>query len=277
MMDSYQSPVSSFQTSTQKTIPISQIEVMGLSINQAVAGEGFPLLMLHGWGANIGLVWPLAERMAAMGYRVYAPDMPGFGESDNPPVGWSVQDYVKFVLAYMDAHGLDKVYLFGHSFGGRLSLVLGAEHPERIIKMALADSAGIRGKSSITGQIRLKGFRLVQNGLRTIGMGKQADGLREWYTERYGSADYKAAKGVMRETFVKVVNEDLLPYAARVKPSTLLFWGDQDTETSLWEGQLLEKTIPDAGLVVWEGAGHYSYLERLADTARTIDYFFKQS
>jgi pimeloyl-ACP methyl ester carboxylesterase len=210
------------------------------------------------------LVWPLAERLAMMGYRVYALDLPGFGESNQPPVAWSVHDYVNFVLAYLNYHSLDKVYLFGHSFSGRLSLVLGAEYPERIIKMALADSAGVRGKPSLSGQIRLKGFRFAQNGLRTIGLRQQADSLRDWYTDKYGSADYK------------VVNEDLLPYAARVKPSTLLFWGDQDMDTPLWHGQLLEKTIPDAGLVVWEGAGHYSYLERLADTARTLDFFFKQ-
>jgi pimeloyl-ACP methyl ester carboxylesterase len=253
------------------------IEIHGIKTAQLAAGEGKPLLMLHGWGANVGLVWPLAERLIPMGYQVYALDLPGFGESDNPPAAWSVHDYVKFVLAYMDKHGLDQVYLFGHSFGGRLGLVLGAEHPERFVKMALADSAGVRGKASISGQVRLKTFRLVQNTLRTIGLKKQADGLREWYTERYGSADYKAAQGVMRETFVKVVNEDLLPYAARVKVSTLLFWGDQDTDTQLWHGQLLEKTIPDAGLVVWEGAGHYSYLERLADTARVMDHFFRQA
>jgi pimeloyl-ACP methyl ester carboxylesterase len=53
-------------------------------------------------------------------------------------------------------------------------------------------------------------------------------------------------------------------------------WGDQDQDTPLWQGQLLEKTIPDAGLVVWEGAGHYSYLDRLPDTVRVIDHFFKQ-
>ena len=259
-------------SSQQKT---TFIEINGIRIAQAVIGEGSPLLMLHGWGANIGLVWPLAERLAPLGYRVYALDLPGFGGSDVPPVAWSVHDYVNLVIAYLDYHQLDKVYLFGHSFGGRLGLVLGAEYSERLFKMALADSAGVRGKSSISGQIRLKIFRLIQNGLQTIGMNAQADQLREWYTERYGSTDYKAAKGVMRETFVKVVNEDLLAYAARVKPSTLLFWGDQDADTPRWQGQLLEKTIPDAGLVVWEGAGHYSYLDRLADTARVMDHFFK--
>ena len=175
----------------------------------------------------------------------------------------------------MDAHALDKVYLFGHSFGGRLCLVLGAEHSDRIIKMTLADAAGIRPKPSTSGQWRLKSYRLALNSLQAIGLKPQAEQLRTWYSERYGSADYKAAKGTMRETFVKVVNEDLLPFAARVKPSTLLFWGDQDEDTPLAQGQLLEKTIPDAGLVVWEGAGHYSYLERAADTAQVMDHFFK--
>jgi pimeloyl-ACP methyl ester carboxylesterase len=268
LSSSSQTPVTNYEKSL--------IEISGIKINQLVAGEGLPILLLHGWGANIGLVWPLAERLVNLGYKVYVPDMPGFGESDNPPDAWSVHDYVNLVLAYLDYHHLEKVYLFGHSFGGRLSLVLGAEHADRIVKMALADSAGIRGKPSTSGQIRLKTFRLAQNSLRAIGMSKQADNLRDWYTDKYGSADYKAAKGVMRETFVKVVNEDLLPYAARVKPSTLLFWGDQDQDTPLWHGQLLAKTIPDAGLVVWEGAGHYSYLERLADTARVMDHFFKQ-
>lgn len=251
------------------------VEVNGIQINQAVAGKREPILMLHGWGANVELVWPLAEKLIPLGYQVYALDLPGFGESPHPPQAWSVHDYVKLVIAYLDFHGLERVHLFGHSFGGRLGLVLGAEYPERILKMTLADSAGVRGKSSASGQFRLKSYRLALNTLKTIGLSQQAEKLRVWYSERYGSADYKTAQGVMRETFVKVVNEDLLPYAARVKVSTLLFWGDQDEDTPLWQGQLLEQTIPDAGLVVWEGAGHYSYLERLADTARVLDHFLK--
>lgn len=253
----------------------SFVEIEGIKISQFVVGEGKPIVMLHGWGANIGLVWPLAERLAPLGYKIYALDAPGFGQTDAPPTGWGVHEYVKFVLTYLDHHQLDKVYLFGHSFGGRLSLVLGADHANRIIKIVLADSAGIRSKPSTQGQLRLKSYRLVLNSLDKLGMKSQAEKLRAWYSNRYGSADYKAAQGVMRETFVKVVNEDLLPYAARVKPSTILFWGDQDMDTPLADGQLLEKTIPDAGLVVWEGAGHYSYLDRLADTVRVMDHFFK--
>jgi pimeloyl-ACP methyl ester carboxylesterase len=252
------------------------IDLDGLRIHQAIVGSGrLPLLMLHGWGANIDLLRPFAERIAPLDYTCYMLDLPGFGQSQPPPTGWCVSDYVKLVIRYMDMQDLSKVYLFGHSFGGRLSLVLGADYGDRIIRIALADSAGVRHSPSSGGSLRLQTYRLARQTLEKIGLKAQANTLREWYNNRYASADYKAATGTMRETFVKVVNEDLLPYAARIKPPTLLFWGDQDADTPLSQAQLLEQTIPDAGLVVWEGAGHYSYLDRLADTVRVMDYFFK--
>ncbi|MCI0351940.1 MAG: alpha/beta hydrolase, partial [Acidobacteriales bacterium] len=156
-------------------------------------------------------------------------------------------------------------------------LVLGAEHPERILKMVLADSAGVRSKPSLRSQVRQRVYKSIRSSLNTLGLNHIVNNLSIWYVDRYGSPDYKAAQGVMRETFVKVVNEDLLPYAGRVKPSTLLLWGDQDDDAPLWQGQLLEKTIPDAGLVVFEGAGHYSYLDRLSETVRILDHFFKET
>ncbi len=256
--------------------PVTTLDVKGVSTSHSIYGEGQPVVLLHGWGAYSGLIWPLVERFAPLGYRCYVPDMPGFGLTPPPPQAWTVFDYAAWVLAYLDVNGLEKVHLFGHSFGGRLGLILGAEHPERIIKMALADSAGVRPKSSKSGSLRLKTYKAALNTLRGIGLKPQAEQLRNWYSNRYGSADYKAVTGVMRETFVKVVNENLLPYAARVQVSTLLFWGDQDMDTPIEQGKLLEQTIPDAGLVVWEGAGHYSYLERAADTARVMDHFFSQ-
>ncbi len=250
--------------------------IQGMQTAEVILGEGKPIVMLHGWGAHSDLITPLAEKLIPLGYKCYVPDLPGFGQTEAPTVSWSVHDYVKWVIAYLDTHQLDKVYLFGHSHGGRLGLVLGAEHSDRIVKMTLADLAGVRPKPSNSGNRRFKVSRLALNSLKAVGMKPQAEQLRTWYSERYGSADYKAAKGTMRETLVKVVNEDLLPYAKRVKPSTILFWGSEDKDTPLWQGQLLEQTIPDAGLVVWEGAGHYSYLERTADTARVMDHFFKQ-
>ncbi len=257
-------------------IPVTTCEINEIRIGERVAGEGLPLVMLHGWGAHSGLVFPLAERLIPLGYHVYVPDLPGFGESALPPAAWSVHDYAAFVVKYMDAHGLDTVNLFGHSFGGRLGLILGAEYSERLVKMVLADAAGVRPQSSTQGDLRLNVYKFVRDGLASLGMKGLSEQLREWYVNRYGSADYKAA-GALREIFVRVVNEELLPYAARVKVSTLLLWGENDTDTPVSQGQTLEKTIPDAGLVVFPNAGHYSYLDALERTVTVMDYFFKQS
>lgn len=263
--------------STVEGIRTAEVILSGKTLSgKEGGGTARPVLMLHGWGASLKLMQPLGERLAALGYGVFIPDMPGFGESDPPPVAWTVPDYAKFVVAYMDAHELAQVYLFGHSFGGRLGLVLGADYPDRIVRMALADAAGVPEKKVPTADIRLRGYKAIRDGLYKVGAKVLADDLRQRYNARYGSTDFQAASGVMRETFVKVVNQDLRPYAKRVQPSTLLFWGDKDEDTPLWQGRELESLIPDAGLIVYEGAGHYSYLERLSETVKTVDYFFRQ-
>ena len=253
----------------------TRLTVYGIDTAHACAGDGPAVLLLHGWGAHAGLMWPLAERLSKQGYRVYVPDLPGFGQTPPPPATWAVRDYVNFVLAYLDAVGMTRTHLIGHSFGGRLGLVLGADHAERLDKMVLIDSAGVKPPSSSGGDLRLNAYKAVRDGLANVGLKGVSNSLRGWYTERYGSADFKSA-GPLRETFVKVVNEDLLPYAARVKPSTLLLWGEADEDTPVWMAKQLEAHIPDAGLHTFPGAGHYSYLERLADTTRIVDYFFKQ-
>lgn len=249
--------------------------VAGVKCAWAVTGDGPPLLLLHGWGASLELTWPLAERVAAGGFRVYLPDLPGFGASDPPPAPWSVRNYATFVLDFLDQQGLCRVDLGGHSFGGRIALMLGAEQGERIRKLLLFNAAGLRRRPPLAARLRLKLYQSLRATLRGLQFRGLHDDLAAWYNGRYGSADYLAAQGVMRETFLKVVNEDMAPFARQVRAPALLFWGDRDDETPLWMAHELETIIPDAGLVVWPGAGHYSYLDRLADTTRVTLHFLR--
>lgn len=251
------------------------IKLNHINIAEHIIGEGEPILFLHGWGANIGLVLPLAEKLSQSGYRCYMLDMPGSGKSDDPPEAWTIYDYAKLVIDYLDMQGLERVYLFGHSFGGRLGLILASQHSHRIRKMALSDAAGIKQEIPLLPKMRLNIYKGIRDTMYTVGLNSLADNLREKYNQRYGSSDFQQVSGVMRQTFINVVNEDLLPLAPQVKVSTILFWGDKDKDTPLWMGQRLEQEIPDAGLVVHKNAGHYAYLEKLADTARVMDYFFK--
>jgi pimeloyl-ACP methyl ester carboxylesterase len=243
--------------------------VQNLSTSYAVIGDGPDVLALHGWGGSIASFWPVAEGLSARGLRVYVLDLPGFGETALPPAVWGVPEYARFVLDFLDALGLQRVHLLGHSFGGRIGLILGADHPDRIDKMVLADSAGVKPPDTAARDAIVKAGKAI---LKLPGLNRLYEPLRRKTYEALGSTDYLDA-GPLQETFVRVIEQDLLPYAARVSRPTLLIWGDQDQDTPLEQGRLLEKTIPDAGLVVYAGAGHFSYLDRLADYLRVVTHF----
>lgn len=256
-------------------VPLQTITVMGLQTGYFTHGDGPPVLALHGWARSRADFWPLAQQLARrdvsrQGYAIHALDLPGFGGTGLPPGTWGVADYARFVLAYLDAQGLDRVHLLGHSFGGRIGLVLGAAHAERLDKLVLINSAGVKNPENPARLALAKAAKAV---LTLPGLRAFYEPLRRRYYQGIGATDYLEA-GALQETFVRVIEEDLLPYAARVARPTLLLWGDRDEETPLWQGKLLEKTIPDAGLVVFEGAGHFSFLERLLDTVRIVAHFF---
>jgi len=244
----------------------------GLTAGTAVLGDGKPVVALHGWGGGIHSFWPVAEQLAPRGYQVHLLDLPGFGASDLPPEPWGVADYTRFVLCYFESAGIERADLLGHSFGGRISLVLAAENPQRVRKLVLASSAGIRPTLSLRQRVRGAGARAVRTTLDRLGLDGLREKLQRRYNERYASDDYRNA-GPLRETFLRVIDEDLTPYAARVQAPTVLIWGDQDADTPLWQGRRLEQVIPDAGLIVFQGAGHFAYLERLHDYLRIVDHF----
>lgn len=253
---------------------VSVQTIAGLRTGVCVAGQGRPVLALHGWGGSIRSFWPVAERLGANGYAVHLIDLPGFGQSQPPSDPWGVTDYARFVLAYLDASELPRVALLGHSFGGRIGLVLAAQYPERVSRMVLANSAGLRTPLSGPQRLRNGVARALRQSLDGLGLTSLRARLQTFYNRRYASQDYLNA-GPLRETFVRIISEDLTPYAAQVKAPTVLIWGDQDVETPLWQGRKLEQVIPDAGLIVFAGAGHFSYLERLNDYLRIVEHFLK--
>lgn len=249
------------------------ISVTGIKIRHEIIGQGAPVLMVHGWGASIELLRPLAQRLSRREFRCHMIDLPGFGDSAEPPAPFSVTDYAAFCAAYMDHQQIDRAHYFGHSLGGRIGLVLAADYGERIMKMALSNSAGIRAKPALHQRFRLNLYKSVRECLQAVGAKSIAEQLRELYSQRYGSADYQTASEIMRQTLILVVNQDLLEQAARAFVPTILIWGDQDQETPLWMGRKLEATIADAALIVYQGAGHYAYLDypdKSADVLRAL-------
>ena len=248
-----------------------KVVINGIRTRETIVGDGAPVLMVHGWGASIKLLEPLALRLSRLGYQCHLFDLPGFGESDEPPEPFSIFAYADFCLAYADHHQLSEIYYFGHSLGGRIGLILGSEHSDRIRKLVLSNSAGVKTEAAFHTRLRLSAYKSLRRSLETVGAESAADSLRGIYGRRFGSDDYQNASPVMRQTLINVVNLDLLDYAKRVSAPTILIWGDEDQETPLWMGQKLEAAIPDAALILHEGAGHYAYLDFPDKTARTMD------
>jgi pimeloyl-ACP methyl ester carboxylesterase len=234
-------------------------------------GSGPALLLLHGWGASKELMAPLAQRLR--GYRVVAPDLPGFGATPPPPQAWGVDEYATWVIALLDRLGIERAHVIGHSNGGRVAIAMAASHPHRVGRLVLTDSAGIRPRHGVAHRWGVATFKLMRSVSRQPWVPEGVRDLARDRAERRGSADYRAASGTVRSSMVRLVNTDLRPQLARLTASTLLIWGADDEETPLRDGRLMEQLIPDAGLVVFDGCGHFAYAQEPDRFCRIVDVF----
>ncbi|HEX7071825.1 MAG TPA: alpha/beta hydrolase [Rhodothermales bacterium] len=225
-----------------------------------------PVLLLHGWGSSARLMQPIAAALESQ-YRVLNLDLPGHGHSPNPPEPWGVPEHAALVSQILDEHVGGPAAVIGHSNGGRIALYMASEDRYRrhFNRLVLVSPSGIKPERGFKYHLRrgiantLKApFSVLPGPLREFGL----DWLRHSLVWRLlGSSDYRALEGVMRETFVRTVNFFVDDRLDRIHVPTLLFWGDQDTAVSRRQMEILERGIPDAGLVVLPGAGHYGYLD----------------
>ena len=243
-------------------------EINDLNISYQVAGAGDVVLLLHGWGGEAASFQPVFDWLTQF-HKVYALDLPGFGKSQIPPTAWNTSDYAQFVIAFLERFCIPKAHFIGHSFGGRIAIIVSAEYPEKVDKLILVDSAGIKPPRTAKYHLRV-GLAKIGKLLRRCG--RYGVLVADAIAARAGSKDYQNA-GAMRATLVKVVNQDLRPLLPRITASTLLIWGEDDKDTPISFGQIMEKEIPDAGLVVLKEAGHFSYLDKFPQFCRIVASF----
>lgn len=225
------------------------------------------VLFLHGWGVSAETYRLMIDHLAAY-CRVVAPDLPGFGGSAEPETPWCVDDYVDWTVAFAAALGLTEVILMNHSFGGRISIKLLARRPLSfaVSKAVYMDAAGILPKRSAKYYVKVYSYKAMKKLFPALAAKRQG---------KAGSADYRNASPMMRQTMVRCVNEDLTHLLKENPVSTLLIWGSADTATPLSDGQRMEQLIPDAGLVVLEGAGHFAFAQQWGLCSRVLDSFLK--
>lgn len=249
-------------------------EIDGLKLRYDIAGEGEPVVLLHGWGSSLDAFVNI-KKVISKKYKVISLDFPGFGQSDMPKSAWNVEDYASITLEFFDFLGIKDPILVGHSFGGRVIMKLcgtGRVSPSKII---LLDAAGVKHKRSFKSKCKTAAFKAVKKVL-TVGLWKKpCEPVLQKARARFGSADYNSAPPVLRETLVKVVNEDLTDLLENITASTLLIYGENDTDTPVSDARIIESRIKDSGLCIIKGAGHWAFAEKPGEVLAIIKSFLQ--
>lgn len=251
------------------------IEIEGLRLHYEESGreDGRPVVLMHGWGCDHTTVRSIANILND-GMKVYNLDLPGHGQTPEPDGVWGVEDYTRLVEGFIDKLGLKDPVLIGHSFGGRIELLLSSRRD--ISKMVIVDGAGIKPRRSMRYYIKVYSFKAAKKILPFLLGKKGGEKAIERWRGKAGSADYRNSSPKMRAIMSKCVNEDLKHVMPKIKASTLLVWGEKDTATPLSDAKYMERHIPDAGLVAFPDAGHYSFLDNPGGFKAVLKEFFKK-
>jgi pimeloyl-ACP methyl ester carboxylesterase len=232
-------------------------------------GPGVPtVLALHGWQrTHHDFAAALDPGRHGGGPSVAALDLFGFGATPPPPEVWGSAEYAMRLMPLFEEPGTlaERVVLVGHSFGGRVAVHLATLVPDRIERVVLTavpllDRQGRRSRPVVA-------YRLAR---RLHRMGVVGEARMEVLRNRYGSPDYRAAQGVMRGVFVRVLDERYVDQMAAIQCPVDLLWGEADTDVPLEVAERAQKIFPSARLQTLPGIGHLTPTEAPAQLRAVV-------
>lgn len=269
-------------------------DYQGLKINYYEAGQGPPIILLHGFG-GCSYSWRFLAPALAQDHRVYTIDLKGFGLSDKPEDGkYAVSDQADMVAAFIRSKDLHNLVIMGHSMGGGVTLMtylqVREDKPARVKSLVLIDSAGYPQKmpwfiwlpkTPVLGAV---GARLVPPRVAA------AEVLRKCYYEKgkiteeqidtyayYGSLP--GAREAVVQTARQIEPPDIGSLVAQYKTISvpvLIIWGAEDEVVPLSLGKRFKRDIPDSQLVIIPQCGHMPPEEQPGKTTGIIEAFLKK-
>jgi pimeloyl-ACP methyl ester carboxylesterase len=222
----------------------------GLVFGELVGDSPPAVVLLHGWRRSHQDFAALAQGLHARGVSSLALDLPGFGASPPPTVATGASGYADNVATLLRELGGPPTVLVGHSFGGRVATVLAATYPELVSHVVLTGVPLLRTGSGATSPLA---YRLLRRGARWRVV---SPARLEKARQRYGSADYRAANGVMRDVLVTVVNEEYSSYLSEFRVGLDLVWGANDTVVPPDVARRAQLLVTGSHLHVVEGVSH---------------------
>lgn len=246
-----------------------ELNIKNMIVNYEVEGEGQPVIVMHGWGQNLEMMYSIVNDLKS-NYKVFNIDLPGFGQSDEPTTPYSIDDYADFLEEFVLKNNITNPIIVGHSFGCRVAIKYTARQ-NQVAKLILTGAAGIMPKRSPIYYLKVytyKFFKLFKN----VYFIKHY--IREMM-ESGGSEDYKNSSPIMKEVLKLTVNEDLTPELSKITTPTLLVFGSNDDATPVWMGKVMNEKIADSKLIVYEGCSHFAYLERIEQFNNDMNVFLE--
>jgi pimeloyl-ACP methyl ester carboxylesterase len=221
----------------------------------SVTGTGAPqVLALHGWARSHRDFDAVLAPPGAPPLRAVALDLPGFGVSPPPAEAWGAAAYAEALAPVLDDMDAPVVVL-GHSFGGRVAVHLATQRPDAVRALVLT---GVPLLHPLDRRSRVAvGYKLVR---RLHRMGVVSDRALEAARQRHGSADYKAAQGIMRQVHVRAVNETYEAQLDAVRCPVHLVWGADDTVVPVEVAQRALARLAQGDLATYPGVGHLTPL-----------------
>ena len=250
------------------------IKIDGLDTHYYIAGQGEPLVAIHGGGGD-ARSWQRNIRELATKYTVYAPDLPGYGGSQPLNGDYFIPELSDFVEKFTKTVGLEKFSLIGHSLGGGIALDFALKFPDRIKKLVLVSSLCLG--SEIAFWVRFFSLPAFFKSLGSI----MVFGFKcvKWLVNHLDPSKYilpltpaSMAVGVSISNFHRqtLVLEQRLP---EIKMPTLLVWGSRDPVVPVKQAYRAAKAIPDCRLEVFKNRGHNIHREELKKFSRVITEF----
>ena len=222
---------------------IIYININDIKIHYKVEGEGKPVILLHGWGANLNTFNNISKSLSE-NFKVYSIDLPGFGES---VIGLplSIDEVTNIIREFVNKLEIDKPIILGHSYGGRIAITYASKYD--VDKLVLVSSAGIKEKLNGRKKFKIKLYKFFKKYHIKLNL---------------GSKDYKDADNVKKEMLVKTVNQDLRKYMNKINVPTLLLYGKNDMTTKEEMARTINKEVNNSVLIMLDDCGHFPYLDR---------------
>jgi pimeloyl-ACP methyl ester carboxylesterase len=273
----------------QKTFDYHKVK-----INYYEAGQGPPIILIHGFG-GCSYSWRYLAPALAQDHRVYTLDLKGFGLSDKPEDGrYAISDQADMVAAFIRSKDLHNLVIIGHSMGGGVTLMtyfkVRRDQPQRVQRLVLIDSAGYPqklpwfiwlakapGLASVAGKLispRLAAFLVLKKCYYND------DKITEEQINTYAYyGSLPGAREAVVQTARQIVPDDMYPLIAQyrtIRVPVLIIWGEDDEVVPLEVGKKFKRDIPDSQLAVIARCGHMPPEEDPGRTTRLIEAFLKK-